>query len=71
MRFIFFAVFLGCFFTIYGFSDLSYKVEYVGIEDSTALKTIKSTIQLNTLKKKKPDWNLSATCPTKKKFLSD
>lgn len=55
MRRLFAAIFLGCCFTINVFSDLSYKVEYIGIEDSTALKTIKSTIQLSTLKKKKPD----------------
>jgi hypothetical protein len=55
MKFMWAVIFLNCLFSIYAFSDLSYKVEYMGIEDSASLKTIKSTIQLNTLKKKKPD----------------
>ncbi|MBM3207832.1 MAG: hypothetical protein FJZ57_04425 [Chlamydiae bacterium] len=33
----------------------SYSVEYLGLDDSSALKTIKSTTQLNTLKKRPPD----------------
>ncbi|MES2199024.1 MAG: BamA/TamA family outer membrane protein [Chlamydiota bacterium] len=38
-----------------GFADLSYKIEYIGIEDSFALKMIKSNVQLNTLQKTLPD----------------
>ncbi|MBM3198265.1 MAG: hypothetical protein FJZ58_03310 [Chlamydiae bacterium] len=36
-------------------ADLSYKVEYVGVEDATAMKTIKSLSLLTTLKKNPPD----------------
>lgn len=58
-RSLFFFLFLGCSFTALAFSDLPYKVKYVGVEDAAALKTIKSISQLNTLKKKPPD-SLSA-----------
>ena len=48
-------LFLGCSLTALAFSDLPYKVKYVGVEDATALKTIKLISQLSTLKKKPPD----------------
>ncbi len=50
-----FFLFLGCSLTALAFSDLPYKVKYLGVEDAAALKTIKSISQLNTLKKKPPD----------------
>jgi translocation and assembly module TamA len=74
MKFMRAIIFLGL-LPIYAFSDLSYKVEYMGIEDSASLKTIKSTIQLNTLKKKKPDsiqalkYRAEADIPTILKIL--
>lgn len=55
MQFKRFFFLLGCFLTLSGFADLPYKVEYIGVDDSLALKMIKSTIQLTTLQKTLPD----------------
>ncbi len=38
-----------------GFCDLSYQVEYIGVENPAALKTIKATTHLSTLKKTAPE----------------
>lgn len=38
-----------------GFSIISYKLEYIGIDDPEILKTIKATTHLNTLKKNAPE----------------
>lgn len=46
---------LGCLLSIHTFADLSYKIEYIGVEDSIALKMIKSTTQLKNLQKTLPD----------------
>ncbi len=43
------------FFTGVCFGDLSYKVEYIGLDDAPALKTIKATAQLHLLQKTLPD----------------
>ena len=45
----------GCLLSATCFANLSYKIEYVGIEDNLALKMIKSTTQLNVLQKTLPD----------------
>lgn len=38
-----------------GFSSISYKLEYIGIEDPNILKIVKATTHLNTLKKTPPE----------------
>ena len=53
MRFYLFLIFT--FFVGRGFCDLSYKVEYIGVENTAALKTIKATTHLSTLKKTAPE----------------
>lgn len=53
MRFVFF--FLFFLLTFQGWSSIAYKVEYIGVENSAALKTIKTTTHLSTLKKNLPD----------------
>ncbi len=46
-------LFIGSFSLAFG--GTPYTVEYLGVEDAAALKTIKSVTQLSTLKKKPPD----------------
>ncbi len=53
MRFLFFLLFT-CFISR-GFCDLSYEVDYIGVENPTALKSIKATAHLSTLKKTLPE----------------
>jgi translocation and assembly module TamA len=48
--FIFFILLIGK-----GFASISYKVEYIGVENPVALKTIKSSTNLSTLKKTPPE----------------
>lgn len=52
---IFFLGLFTFFWMLQGLSSVPYKVEYVGVENPAALKTIKTTTHLNTLKKTPPD----------------
>jgi translocation and assembly module TamA len=55
LRFFHFFLLLGSSLSIYAFSEISYKVEYVGIDNASALKTIKSITQLSNVQNKKSD----------------
>ena len=48
-------LFFILFFSSYAEASLSYTVQYIGIDDTSVVKTLRSSTQLSTLKKRPPD----------------